>query len=128
MLMVAVGTLLYGLGFAMYGFTSTYVMFAIAMIVITIGEMVVSPFQQALVASFAPETMRGRYMAVSGLSWGLAFAIGPYLAGLLLDGTSPNLLWMACGILGVITMFGYIILDKIHHSPAPVLAEPAATD
>jgi MFS family permease len=128
MLMVALGTALYGIGFAMYGFTSTYFMFAVAMIVITIGEMVVSPFQQSLVASFAPEAMRGRYMAVSGLSWGLAFAIGPYLAGVLLDGPHPNFLWIACGILGVITVIGYIVLDKIHHSPAPIAADPAATD
>ena len=95
MLMVALGTLLYGFGFAMYGFTSAYIMFAVAMIVITIGEMVISPFQQALVASFAPEQMRGRYMAVSGLSWGMAFAIGPYFAGLLLDSASPELI-MGC--------------------------------
>ncbi len=128
MLMVALGTALYGIGFAMYGFISTYVMFAVAMIVITIGEMVVSPFQQSLVASFAPEEMRGRYMAVSGLSWGLAFAIGPYFAGLLLDGPNPNLLWIACGILGVITVLGYILIDKVHHSPVVVAAEPATTD
>jgi MFS family permease len=128
MLMVALGTAFYGLGFAMYGFTSTYTMFAVAMIVITIGEMIVSPFQQSLVASFAPEAMRGRYMAVSGLSWGMAFAIGPYFAGLMLDSVAPNWLWITCGILGVITVIGYIILDKIHHSPAPVLAEPAAAD
>jgi MFS family permease len=128
MLMVALGTALYGIGFGMYGITSTYVMFAIAMIVITIGEMVVSPFQQSLVASFAPEEMRGRYMAVSGLSWGIAFAIGPFFAGILLDGPNPNLLWLACGILGVITVLGYILIDKIHHSPVAVAAEPAATD
>lgn len=128
MLMVALGTVLYGFGFAMYGFTSTYFMFAVAMIVITIGEMVVSPVQQSLVATFAPEAMRGRYMAVSGLSWGMAFAIGPYFAGLLLDSTHPNLLWVACGILSVIAGIGYIVLDKIHHSPAPVATEPAATD
>jgi MFS family permease len=128
MLMMALGAALYGFGFAMYGFTSTYVMFAVAMIVITIGEMIISPFQQALVASFAPEAMRGRYMAVSGLSWGIAFAVGPYFAGLVLDSASPNWLWITCGILGVVTMAGYVILDKIHHSPAPVLAEPAAAD
>jgi MFS family permease len=128
MLMVALGTALYGIGFGMYGVTSTYTMFAIAMIIITIGEMVVSPFQQSLVASFAPEEMRGRYMAVSGLSWGIAFAIGPFFAGLLLDGPNPNLLWLACGILGVITVLGYILIDKIHHSPVAIAAEPAATD
>jgi len=128
MLMVALGTALYGIGFAMYGFISTYFMFAIAMIIITIGEMVVSPFQQSLVAGFAPEEMRGRYMAVSHLSWGLAFAIGPYFAGLLLDSATPNWLWIACGILGVITVIGYIILDKIHHSPVPLAVEPATAD
>ncbi|MFN8413502.1 MAG: MFS transporter [Anaerolineales bacterium] len=128
MLMVALGTAFYGLGFAMYGFTSTYFMFAVAMIVITIGEMIVSPFQQSLVASFAPEAMRGRYMAVSGLSWGMAFAVGPYLAGVLLDGTHPNFLWVACGILGILAVIGYIILNKIHHSPSSVISEPVATD
>ncbi|HSG45635.1 MAG TPA: MFS transporter, partial [Anaerolineales bacterium] len=81
MLMMALGTLLYAIGFAMYGFVSFYYMFIVAMVIITIGEMIVSPVAQALVASFAPENMRGRYMAVSGFSWGIPFAIGPYFAG-----------------------------------------------
>src|SRR6185436_67080 len=52
MLMMAAGSLLYAIGFAMYGFVSTFVFFAFAMIIITVGEMVVSPFQQSVVASF----------------------------------------------------------------------------
>ena len=55
MLMMAFGSALYAIGFAMYGFTSTYMLFAFAMVVITIGEMIVSPCQLSLVASFAPE-------------------------------------------------------------------------
>jgi len=127
MLMMAAGSLLYAIGFAMYGFVSTFAFFATAMIVITIGEMIVSPFQQSLVAGFAPEDMRGRYMAVSGLSWSVAFTIGPYFAGLILDGTNPNLLWILCGVIGLLTTFGFTILNKTHRSPAP-LAEPAAAD
>ena len=127
MLMVAAGSLLYAIGFAMYGFVSGYALFVIAMLVITIGEMVVSPFQQALVASFAPEDMRGRYMAVSGLSWGIAFAVGPYFAGLMLDSANPNLLWAFCGLLGILAAIGFTVLNKVHHSPLPV-AEPATTD
>jgi MFS family permease len=127
MLMVAAGALLYAIGFAMYGFVSGYAFFVIAMLVITIGEMIVSPFQQALVASFAPEDMRGRYMAVSGLSWGIAFAVGPYFAGLMLDSANPNMLWAFCGFLGILAAIGFTVLNKVHHSPAPV-AEPAATD
>ena len=127
MLMMAAGSVLYAIGFAMYGFVPTYTLFAIAMVIITIGEMIVSPFQQSLVASFAPEDMRGRYMAVSGLSWGLAFTIGPYFAGLILDSAHPNLLWILCGVIGMMATLAFTILNKVHHSPIPI-AEPAATD
>jgi MFS family permease len=128
MLMMALGTALYAFGFAMYGFTSTYAFFIVAMVIITIGEMIVSPFQQSLVASFAPEEMRGRYMAIAGLSWGISFAVGPYLAGLIMDHLNPNLLWIASGIIGLLAVSGFIVLDRVHHSPAPIQAEPAATD
>jgi len=131
MLVVAFGSLIYGLGFGMYGITSTYMWFAIAMIIVTIGEMIVTPFLESLVANFAPEDMRGRYMAVSSLSWQIAYAGGPYLAGLLLDGPNPNMLWAACAGLGVLTMIGYLTLDIVHHSPAAEQlpsAQSAATD
>jgi MFS family permease len=97
------------------------------MVIITIGEMIVSPFQQALVASFAPEDMRGRYMAVSGLSWGISFAVGPYFAGLILDSTNPNLLWALCGLFGILATIGFTVLNRLHHSD-DVLPEPAAAD
>lgn len=127
MLMLAAGSLFYAIGFAMYGFISGFALFVIAMIIITIGEMVVSPFQQSLVASFAPEDMRGRYMAVSGLTWSIAFTIGPYFAGLILDSANPNLLWAFCGIIGMIATFGFILLNKVHHS-SETIAEVAAAD
>jgi len=127
MLMMAAGSLLYAVGFAMYGFISGFVFFAIAMIVITVGEMIVSPFQQSVVASFAPEHMRGRYMAVSSLTWSIAFTIGPYFAGLILDSANPNLLWFISGGIGLLTTLGFTILNKTHRSPTPV-AEPAAAD
>jgi MFS family permease len=129
MIMMAVGTALYAVGFAMYGFVNGMAMFILAMVIITIGEMVVSPFGQTLVAGFAPEEMRGRYMAVSGLTWGLAFAIGPFLAGVVLDNFNPNLLWLACGIVGTVSTLGYLALHKKHHAPAlEVLPETAAAD
>jgi predicted MFS family arabinose efflux permease len=128
MLMMALGTIFYAIGFAMYGFVSTFFMFAVAMVIITVGEMIVSPIQQSLVASYAPEEMRGRYMAVSGLSWGLSFAVGPYLAGLILDNANPSWLWLVSGIIGILAAIGFYILDKVHHSPITVPGEPAAAD
>ena len=127
LLMMAAGSILYAIGFAMYGFVPTYALFIVAMIIITIGEMVVSPFQQSLVAGFAPEQMRGRYMAVSGLSWSISFTIGPYFAGLILDSTHPNLLWAFCGILGMLAAIGFTVLNRLHPTAAPAI-EPAAAD
>jgi MFS family permease len=128
--MMAAGTLLYAIGFAMYGFVSGFILFVTAMIVITIGEMVVAPFQQSIVASFAPENMRGRYMAVSGLTWGIAFMIGPYFAGLLIDSANPNVLWYVSGFIGLLATLGFVILNKVHQVEADdiPIAEPAATD
>lgn len=126
-LMMAAGSLLYAIGFAMYGFVPGFALFVVAMIIITIGEMVVSPFQQSLVASFAPEDMRGRYMAVSGLSWSISFTVGPYFAGLLLDSATPHLLWAFCGIIGMAATAGFMFLNRIRESAA-IAAEPAAAD
>ncbi len=127
LLMMAAGSILYAIGFAMYGFVPTYALFVVAMIVITIGEMVVSPFQQSIVASFAPEQMRGRYMAVSGLSWSISFTVGPYFAGLMLDSAHPNLLWAFCGIVGMLAAVGFTVLNRLHPAGAPSI-EPAAAD
>ncbi|MBI5351960.1 MAG: MFS transporter [Chloroflexi bacterium] len=113
MLLMAFGTFLYVIGFSMYGYVATYTMFVVAMVIITIGEMIVSPVAQALVATFAPEDMRGRYMAVSGVSWGLPFAVGPYLAGLIMDGPQPHLLWYAAGFIGLLSTFAFLALHRI---------------
>ena len=59
LIVMAAGTLLYAIGFGMYGFVSTYVLFLAAMVIITIGEMLTAPTSQALVAELAPEDMRG---------------------------------------------------------------------
>ncbi len=81
LIIMAVGTLLYAIGFGMYGFVSTYPLFMAAMVVITIGEMLVAPNSQALAAKFAPEAMRGRYMAIPRWLWYAAGLVGLVAAG-----------------------------------------------
>jgi MFS family permease len=113
MLMMALGTFFYVIGFSMYGFVSTYALFIVAMVILTVGEMVVSPVSQALVASFAPEEMRGRYMAIAGFSWGIPFAVGPYLAGLIMDGPKPYMLWYAAGFVGTLSTLAFLALYRV---------------
>ena len=82
MFIMALGSLLYVIGFGMYGFVSAYLLFMVAMAIITIGEMVIIPVAQAYVGEAAPEDMRGRYSGVMGFSWMIPWMIGPLLAGL----------------------------------------------
>lgn len=110
MLMMAFGTLLYAIGFAMYGFVNTFFFFILAMVIITVGEMIVTPVAQTLVAKFAPEDMRGRYMAVYGFSWTIPFAIGPLLAGLIMDNLNPDWVWFAAGLVGLVAVGGFLLL------------------
>lgn len=128
LLMMAFGSGLYAIGFAMYGFVSTYIFFLLAMVIITVGEMIVAPVGQALVAKFAPEEMRGRYMAVFGYSWGISFAIGPYLAGMVLDNFDPRFLWYAAGIIGTLAVMGFLGLHRRvkadEDAPQPATVQP----
>ena len=107
MKVMAAGTFLYAVGFAMYGFVSTSLFFFIAMAIITIGEMFISPIGQSMVARFAPEDMRGRYMAFYGFSWTIPSLFGPLAAGLIMDNYDPNLVWYLAGVIGLVAAFGY---------------------
>jgi MFS family permease len=110
--MMAAGTFLYAIGFVMYGFVTVYSMFVLAMVIITIGEMIVAPMGQALVAKFSPEDMRGRYMAIYGFSWIIPFAFGPVLAGYVLDTYDPRWLWYIAGGIGLMAVLGFMGLHR----------------
>jgi MFS family permease len=126
LLMMAAGTALYAVGFAMYGLVSGQAMFILAMVIITFGEMIVSPVAQSLTARFAPDDMRGRYMAIFGISWSIPFMIGPLLAGLILDNLNPNLLWYAAGFVGLLSVLGFLYLHRrarlVEEAPEMVVA------
>ena len=121
MALMAIGAAMLGVGFAMYGFFSTYTMFVAAMLVITLGEMIMLPVSNALVVKFAPEDMRGRYSFMYSISWGIAYAAGPFLAGLIMDNTNPNSLWYVCGILGLTAALGFVFLHARFRRSALVI-------
>jgi MFS family permease len=123
MLMMALGAFFIALGLLLYGFVSTYWWFAVAMAILTIGEMIAIPIANAMVARFSPEEMRGRYNFIYGNSWGLSFAIGPVLAGLVLDHYNPNWLWYACGIVGMAAVLGFVLLHGVTQVKPMLAAE-----
>ncbi len=124
MVMMALGSALYLVGFTMFGVVSAYLLFAAAMILVTLGEMVVIPVGQALVTRFAPQDMRGRYMAVFGLSWGIPAAAGPWAAGLIMDNLNPDWVWYVGGLLSGLAVAGFLALHA--QTRARLAADQAA--
>ena len=125
LIMLALGVFCLAFGFAMYGFGGGLLYFAVAMVIITIGEMIIAPVGQAFVARLAPEEMRGRYMAMFGFSWAFPFAIGPLAAGLITDQISFYWVWYAAGIVGLICTAAYLLLHarvggKLRNAEYPI--------
>jgi MFS family permease len=109
-LMMAVGTLLYMVGFGMFAVVAAYWLFAAAVVIITAGEMIVVPIGQALASTFAPAQMRGRYMAVYDLTGKVPATFGPAAAGVVLDHFNPVLLWYIGGVFCAISAMGFYML------------------
>ncbi len=112
MLVMVAGTLLYALGFGLFGFVSAIAGFFLAVVIVTIGEMLVAPVAQAIVADLAPEDMRGRYMAGFNLSHMIAIMSGPLLAGYIIDNLDPRNLWLITGIAGVLAASMFFFLYR----------------
>jgi len=109
-LMMAAATFFYMIGFTMYGFVATVPLFIVAMVIITVGEMIGMPTSNSLAAAFAPEDKRARYMAVFGLTWAIPSMIGPWAAGLIMDNYNPNYVWYIGGVLCVFAILAFFLL------------------
>jgi MFS family permease len=110
MLMMAFGTALYAIGLSMFGMFNGYILFLMAMVVVTIGEMIIEPVSQAAVSRLAPQDMRGRYMAFFGFSWVFAAATGPMMAGGIMDNFDPRWVWYASGLIGSLGVAMFLLL------------------
>lgn len=109
---IAVGYSLLGLSLALLAVDAGMVMLIVSMIILTFGEMIAMPVQSGYVAKLAPEDMRGRYMGVMGLSWNFAIGIGP-LVGLRVFAWSPEVLWVLCGVAGIVAAGMILIRERV---------------
>lgn len=99
---LAVSSLLYGVGMAVHGLATVAVVHAVAVGVWTIAEIIEAPTKSAIATDMAPVSARGRYAGLMVMSWGLAQVIGPRLGTYIWEDFGPDVLWGSCLVLGVI--------------------------
>jgi len=90
---------------------SAAVAFGAAAVVFGLGECFQGPVQGALVADLAPPHLRGRYMAVSTISWDIGFIVGPAVGGVVL-GAEPLALWPLAAVVCLVAGAGALALDR----------------
>ncbi|MDQ4081860.1 MAG: MFS transporter [Actinomycetota bacterium] len=83
----------------------------VAMVVFAVGECFQGPTQGALVADLAPPRLRGRYMALSAMSWEIGFIMGPAAGGFLLA-VSPSALWSVAAAVCLLAGAGALALER----------------
>lgn len=112
MRMLALASFFFMVGLVMYGFVSSYALFMLARLIITVGEMILMPVSQAMASRFAPEDMRGRYMAFFNIAFFLPSAIGPGAGGYIMDNFNPNWVWYWCGIISLVAIGIFLLLNR----------------
>lgn len=109
---IALGSLFYGLSCLVIAASGSFWGFLAGMVVMTTGELMLMPTASTYTANLAPAEMRGRYMSIFGLTWGIAYGIGPLFGGLLNDHVSITAPWLMGGLIGLISASGFAWLAR----------------
>ncbi len=109
---MALGALFYAVGVLSISLGRGFPTFALSMVIITTGELIVSPTGLALVARLAPPDMRARYMGVYTLTWTIASGTAPVIGGLLNDRIAPVAIWYGGFVIGLSAAAGFYLMAR----------------
>lgn len=108
-LVLALGAVLYGMGYLSMGWFRGFGLLLLAVGIATLGEIVFMPAALAVVARLASPEERGRYMGLWGLAESFGWSAGPLLGGILLDlfPHEPRALWGIIASLALLASLGF---------------------
>jgi MFS family permease len=109
---MALASLLLGVGLGMLAWVHTFVLFMVAVVVWTVGEIGFSVSGPALVSRLAPDHLQGRYQGVFGMSAGVGAFVGPAAGGAVLAISGSRSLWLICLGLGAGMAVGHLALRR----------------
>ena len=108
---LGIGQAFMAVGLGMVFLVSDLAGVLMAMVVFTTGELIHSAVFSTVVADMAPERLRGTYMGVSGLAFGVGDALGMF-TGMTLLGTLAvrGYTWIVMMGVGIPVAVGYFVL------------------
>ncbi|MBI9049649.1 MAG: MFS transporter [Anaerolineaceae bacterium] len=112
MWLMVIGAALYIAGVSSIALGTQYWHFAICMVILTCGELVIAPTATTFTANHAPDHIRGSYMSIFGLANGVGYGMGPVIGALFNDNISPSATWYGSGLVGIISVIIFIVLSR----------------
>jgi MFS family permease len=116
--LLASSMLVVGLGFGLGAVVHTWWGYGLSVVVWTIGEIGFAAVIGAVFADLAPVDLRGRYMGLSGMAFGIGTVVGPLAGTNALEHLGPTATWLACAVLGVAIFIGQYSLAPALHARA----------
>lgn len=110
---VALGMFVYAAGVGSVALMSSFWGFWLSMVILTFGELILVPTASTYVANISPADLRGRYMSMYWLSWGISRGAAPLIGGFLNDAIAPQAIWWGGLAIGLLSAIGLFILTKL---------------
>ncbi|MBQ9087580.1 MAG: MFS transporter [Lentisphaeria bacterium] len=112
MMQLILGTLLYTAGYVQLGFAGGAIAIAIAVAVVTLGEIIVQPALYTATSSETNSSNAGRMMSVSSLMRGIGYSLGPWIGAQLYARTTPVILWSVLSSFALIAALTFFIAGE----------------
>ena len=112
---LAAGAVLYAVGYLCFGYAPSFFFAAAAIVIVTLGELAVSPGMQALGANMAPRGEKGRYLGVQGLFQQVGSSMGIFIGSNAIGLLSPfyqQAPWFIVAAIAIGSSFGFLSLGR----------------
>ncbi len=106
---LVLGMSITAVGYAFQIGADSWVTFAIATVLWTLGELGTFPIAATTVANIAPKDVRGTYQGLYNLVWSLSNAFSPLVGGWILNAFGSHVLWTCCTVMFVIVAIGFYV-------------------
>ncbi len=114
---LALSALLTGLGFGALGAGSSIALYATAIVILTLGEILMAPINPVVVSALAPPRLRGAYQGAFNMAMSLAACLAPIIGTTVLERLGGRTLWAGC--------FGLGLVAAVYHRASPLRHEAA---
>ncbi|MFT8709192.1 MAG: MFS transporter [Sporolactobacillus sp.] len=114
---MAVGGFCYALSFGLFGFVRALPLFYLGVIVMTIGEILISVNSSAFIADYTPASHRGRVSSILPMITGAGYTLGPILIGHVIAAVSIRVTWLFIALIALCAASGMTALKQMAHLP-----------